>query len=133
MGIQFYQGLSNYGQYGYNRPIPQVSVDEINKASEDKVNEIKPGEEPKGESISSLNEATSIDNRSRIASLEDISLTFNKEESFDYLNNDTSVKSLDMQKAISDMHKDNILQEYQYFVGSSRNLLDNEDGTVIIK
>lgn len=52
--------------------------------------------------------------------LENISLTFNKEENFDYIGNDSSLDNLDMQKAVSDMQKDQILQEYQYFVGSAR-------------
>ena len=42
----------------------------------------------------------------------------------------------DMKKAISDMQKDQVLQEYQYYVGSSRNngnqvLTQDADGTVV--
>lgn len=128
MGIQFYNGLSNYN---YNRinDIPRVDAEEI------KVNQ-QPKEEPlKEEAQSSLSPATlsSLDDRARVSNLEDISLTFNKEESFEYLESDSSVKSLDMQKAISDMQKDGILQEYQYFVGSSKTLFDDADGIVIAK
>ena len=133
MGIQFYNGLSNYGQYGYHRQIPQVSVDDINKANENKINEVNNGDQIKNEAVNSQEATPSVDNRSKIAPLEDISLTFNKEEDFEYLNNDSSVKSLDMEKAISDMKKDSILQEYQYFVGSSNNLFASEDGAVFVK
>ena len=73
---------------------------------------------------------------SRVADLENISLKFNKEDSFDYIGNDSSLDNLDMQKAISDMRKDQVLQGYQYFVGSSRNLFTgqtSEDGVVILK
>ena len=73
---------------------------------------------------------------SRMANLDQVSLTFNKEESFDYIGNDSSLDNLDMQKAISVMRKDQVLQGYQYFVGSSRNLIDGqqtEDGMVILK
>ena len=48
----------------------------------------------------------------------------------------TFLDNLDMQKAISDMRKDQVLQGYQYFVGSSRNLFTgqtSEDGVVILK
>lgn len=73
---------------------------------------------------------------SRMANLDQVALTFNKEESFEYIGNDSSLDNLDMQKAISVMRKDQVLQGYQYFVGSSRNLIDgqqSEDGMVILK
>lgn len=69
------------------------------------------------------------------AQLEDISITFNRQESFDYLGKDSDIHSLDVEKAIDDMRKDKVLQQYQYFVGSSRNLQieNNADGIVIQK
>lgn len=73
---------------------------------------------------------------SRMANLDQVALTFNKAESFEYIGNDSSLDNLDMQKAISVMRKDQVLQGYQYFVGSSRNLIDgqqSEDGMVILK
>ena len=40
-----------------------------------------------------------------------------------------------MQKAISDMQRDSVLQDYQYFIGSSDDLLkfEDEDGKVFLK
>ena len=68
------------------------------------------------------------------APLEDISITFNKEDDFGYVGRDKDIRSLDVEKAIDDMKKDQILQQYQYFVGSSRNIVsESEDGTVIQK
>lgn len=52
------------------------------------------------------------------AALEDISVTFNKQDDFGYIGRDSDIHSLDVEKAISDMRKDQILQQYQYFVGS---------------
>ncbi len=72
----------------------------------------------------------------RVADLSNIFLKFNKEETFDYIGNDSSLDNLDMQKAISDMRKDQVLQGYQYFVGSSYNLSEGqqtEDGIVFLK
>lgn len=71
----------------------------------------------------------------RNAGLEDISLTFNRQEGFGYIGRDSDIYSLDVEKAIDDMKKDNVLQQYQYFVGSSRNLYEtgDVDGTVIQK
>lgn len=66
--------------------------------------------------------------------LENISLKFNKEESFAYIGKDSDLDQLDVQKAISDMKRDQILQGYQYFVGHVDGLLENsEDGTVFRK
>lgn len=132
MGIQFYNGLSNYNGYNsINRVIPQVSPEEVK--AQDELASVNNQDSIKAESSYSQDTPSKIDTRSRVASLEDISLTFNKEESFDYLNSDSSVKSLDMQKAISDMQKDSILQDYQYFVGSSKALMSDADGIVIPK
>ena len=52
------------------------------------------------------------------APLEDISITFHKQDDFGYIGRDSDIHSLDVEKAISDMRKDQILQQYQYFVGS---------------
>lgn len=52
------------------------------------------------------------------APLEDISITFHKQDDFGYIGRDSDIRSLDVEKAISDMRKDQILQQYQYFVGS---------------
>ena len=70
----------------------------------------------------------------RTTDLENISLKFNKEESFAYIGKDSDLDQLDVQKAISDMKRDQILQGYQYFVGHVDGLLENsEDGTVFRK
>ena len=67
--------------------------------------------------------------------LEDVSLTFLKDDTYDMIGSESDLNLLDMQKAISDMQKDKILQDYNYFVGSSvmqqRNI--SEDGVVVAK
>ena len=45
-------------------------------------------------------------------------VTFHKQDDFGYIGRDSDIHSLDVEKAISDMRKDQILQQYQYFVGS---------------
>ena len=76
----------------------------------------------------------------RVANLQDISLSFQKNDDYGYIGHDTGLESLDMQKAISDMKKDSILQEYQYFLGAPEKRSDvgiiqsdSEDGKVILK
>ena len=39
----------------------------------------------------------------------------------------------ELNRRISDMKKDQVLQEYQYFVGNSQSLFQSEDGLVIPK
>lgn len=132
MGIQFYNGLSNYNNYRID--IPKVNPEDI-KAKEltSAKADNKALEKNEAASGYSVQDSLAADQRSRVANLEDVSLTFNKEDSFDYIGSESSVKSLDMQKAISDMKKDGILQEYQYFVGDSKSLYSDEDGIVIPK
>ena len=60
---------------------------------------------------------------SKIANLEDVSLTFNKEDSFDMIGADVDIAGLDISKAISDMKRDSLLADYQTFVGPSSDQL----------
>lgn len=53
----------------------------------------------------------------------------NLQEEFGFPGQNNDIHLLDMERAISDMKKDQVLQQYQYFAGRSRNLLaENEDG-----
>lgn len=51
---------------------------------------------------------------------EDLSLTFNIQEDFEYIGRESDIHSLDVEKAIDEMKRDKVLQQYQYFVESSR-------------
>lgn len=126
MGIQ---GIGDYNStvQNYMVPsIPHVSVEEVRRQDEaaelQTVSEMKP------------HENTPIQGPRQDAPLEDISITFNKQQDYGYLGKDSDIHSLDMERAISDMQKDQVLQQYQYFVGNSRNLFaDNADGVVVPK
>lgn len=126
MGIQFYNGYLGVPSYqNYAKPeIATVSVEEVQKQ-----------EAEKNAQESALSTYTpSVDTRTKNADLENISLTFQKDDTFDYIGSNSSLENLDMQKAVSDMKKDSVLQEYQYFVGSSQGLFQNTaDGIVIPK
>ena len=68
------------------------------------------------------------------ASLEDISLSLNESlSSFEMKGRDSDIEALDMEKAVSDMQKDQALMQYQYFVGESSPFMSSEDGIVIAK
>ena len=96
----------------------------------------KPELTGQSDNLTSVAEPAQENQASRMADLEQVSLTFNKEDSFGYIGMDSSLDNLDMQKAISDMQKDQVLQSYQYFVGSADSLfggMPSEDGTVVLK
>lgn len=129
--------FSDYGGF-YNSykvvDIPKVDVldvkaqDEVKKASENAIPSLPVVPEIKAEPVA--------DNRTRTADLDNISLTFNNNDDFSYLGNDFEIEKLDINQAISDMRKDKILEDYQYFVGSQDNLnttFENSDGRVLLK
>ena len=66
------------------------------------------------------------------ADLEDVSLSLSDHGAFEMKGRQSDIDSLDMEKAVSDMQKDQALMQYQYFVGDT-NLVNNEDGIVIAK
>lgn len=71
--------------------------------------------------------------RTATSNLQDISLKFNRDEEANLVGRDSSLAGLDVEKAISDMRKDSMLEQYQYFVGSGSNIVNNEDGLVFQK
>lgn len=84
----------------------------------------------------SVNEKPVEDTRSKAADLSNVSLTFNKGDDFSFLGSEADINRLDMEKAISDMKKDKVFEDYQFFVGSSdnvRSMFNSEDGKIIKK
>lgn len=124
-------GIGGIGDYG--NPLQDCKVSGVQEKNGQKVNKQTISEEPAQAVNVPVQEAPSDKNRND-AHLEDISITFNRQEEFGYIGQDKDIRSLDMDKAISEMRKDQVLQQYQYFVGSSRNLhISDADGTVIRK
>lgn len=129
MGISAIAGASGVQPYYRSYDIPIKTPEEI-KAKEQPAEQILPVRE----SDNGLQtESPFIDTRSRSTDPESISLTFNKEETFDYIGSESKLDNLDVRKAISDMQKDAVLQEYQYFVGNAKSLINTEDGIVLRK
>ncbi len=71
------------------------------------------------------------DRRPRSVDPNEVSLSFNKNNDYGYIGKDKDLSLLDMEQAISMMRQDSILQDYQYFVGSSKDIFNSEDGRVI--
>ena len=129
--------FSDYGGF-YNSykvtDIPKVDVETVKKQDELKAAEaLAIPELPKTEVIP---EEVKPDLRSKTADLDNISLTFNAGDDFSYLGSDFEIEKLDINRAISDMHKDKILEDYQYFVGTQGDsdvTYSGEDGKVLVK
>lgn len=131
------QGLGQYGGF-YNsyrvNNIPTVDTEYVKKQDEQAVEADENLQDHQNDRTSS-DIAVIGEHRSRIAELENVSLTLNSEDTFDYIGSDSEIRNLDVQKAVSDMKKDQILEEYQYFYGNSsnHNITQSEDGLVMQK
>ncbi|MBE5880815.1 MAG: hypothetical protein E7289_00685 [Lachnospiraceae bacterium] len=131
--------IDKIGQYGgfynqYRMPqIQQVSVEDVKRQDME-------AEQQMQQNVASPNveyAQETINPAPRMANLEDISLSFNVNETYDYIGKDADLHNLDMMSAISDMQKDEVLQQYQYFVGPKEMagpvVSATEDGIVIQK
>ncbi len=131
MGIN---GINDYSNFisNYRIPsIPSVSVEEVKRQDEAK-NAVKESFQLRSERPEEVSLSAKPANN---AALEDISLTFNKGDDYGYIGKDSDIYSLDVENAISDMQKDDILKQYRFFVGNTGTgaILDNADGVVIPK
>ena len=125
--------IGGYGQYdlynGFNaseaiNKIPRVSVDEITQKEND-VAAASTGniaEKPSAERIEVKN-----------ASLDSISEGMKSVTAFEMKGRESNIDDLDIKQAVSDLRKDETLQQYQYFVGDVNALINTEDGIVIQK
>ena len=134
------QGIGQYGglYQNYKMPsIPSVTLNEREDALQStRTSEISQNSDAVDNSSTISNFDRNTDSVAiKNADLQDISLVFNKNDNFDYIGKDSEIGNLDVQKAVSDMKKDQILQEYQYFVGDIFSNENNgmEDGMVFLK
>ena len=64
----------------------------------------------------------------RTGNLEKITFDFKKNNEFNLVGAQSKVEDLDVDKALSDMKKDSVLDQYKFFVKSS--LVSDQDGSV---
>ncbi len=131
MGIN---GINDYYSsmaQSYRVPISTVTDVEANRGRELRVQEIPmDAPEPGDHGEPAAGAAGKQDTKVPSVNVTDISLTFNKQDDFGYIGQDSDIRLLDMEKAISAMRRDQILQQYQYFVGSARNfVLQSAEGS----
>lgn len=74
-----------------------------------------PINEPSKESVTQVPE----EKKPVFTDVENLSIGFNKQDDFSYIGKDADIEQLDMQRAISDMQKDKLFHQYQFFVRSA--------------
>lgn len=129
MGIQFLNGFMD--TQSYYRTRQEIAAQTVNVQQDQQTAQQAVPAQDEQSVVSS--KPLQNDTHKGITDLEDISLTFQKDDNFDQIGSESGLANLDVQKAISDMRRDQVLQEYQYFVGSSQGLFSSEDGLVIPK
>jgi len=130
MGIN---GINDYSALWQNYNMPQVKVPALLEPRSEEIQTKDQNVTHENLSVPSI-EVSEPSARTADAPLEDISVTFNRQDDFGYIGQDRDIHSLDIEKAISDMKKDGVLKQYQYFVGNRGNLIsESEDGVVIAK
>ena len=114
-GVNGISGIGRVQDYSIQMPQPAktVIVEETGADSH-----VASSEQINSWNSAAVKEEGSAGEQKQNAPLEDISITFHKQDDFGYIGRDSDIRSLDVEKAISDMRKDQILQQYQYFVGS---------------
>ena len=121
--------INDYSSYlqNYRVPeIPSVSLEEVRRQDQQAAEgQSRPAAVPQP--------SAETTGPRRDAALEDISLGFQKD--FGYIGKDSDILALDQEANASDTQKDQILQQYRFFVGSqsSSTLVDNADGLVVAK
>jgi len=130
------QGIGQYGglYQSYKAPsIPNIYFDDVPKQQNTNLDSPNISSEQTDQSANLSQQTNRVSSQN--SSLQDISLVFNKNDNFDYIGKDSEIGNLDVQKAVSDMKKDQMLQEYQYFVGDlfSQEGTQPSDGMVFMK
>ena len=117
-GINGVNGINGTGRMqDYSIQMPQPAKKVITEIPEQE-SHVASSEQIDSGNSGAMKEAAPVGEPKANAPLEDISITFHKQDDFSYIGRDSDIHSLDVEKAISDMRKDQILQQYQYFVGS---------------
>ena len=92
-----------------------------------------------GKNFQAANTETVLQTEQTRPQLQDIRLDEVAEQfsdDFGYIGKDKDIHNLDVEKAVSEMQKDKVLQQYQFFVDAGeadRVLFGSEDGIVIRK
>lgn len=128
-GLGSFDMMSNYNRIDFR----ERSITAANEANQEAVKPVEPVKEAPQEPAIKVN--LNLDGMRRHSSFgaDDISRDFSRRELFSVTSLDEQSMKNDMLKAVSEMEKDASLMQYQYFVGDSNIIVDDEDGIVIAK
>ena len=142
MGVQVWTGFQQMQSYYKSYDIPRVTPEEVKTGEQEALQSAQQSAEADiVASALAVSEPEEIlaepDLRSKNADLENISLTFHKEDTYDYIGKESDLQLLDAEKLISDMKKDSVLDQYRYFVGAEEASAFagglNGDGIIVLK
>lgn len=104
------------------------------KSETEKVNNAVPAvnDVPKNESEAVVNAQGNLNNAPKNSLMQDFSFDFKIDPSFGMTGKDSSLEALDIERAISDMKKDKVLDQYKFFVDSPKAgyVCETGDGSV---
>lgn len=109
--------------------IPQIDAEKVQKQDESKVQQVEKETDARPEAVAERKPVAKQE-------LEDISIRFNKNDTYGYIGKESDINNLDIEKAVSEMRKDQVLEQYQYFVGTAEQdevLFESADGVVVRK
>lgn len=134
MAIGAINGMSNGYYQTPIRPVKRVELENIreNERAE------KQKQQSEGIQVQEVQKSSAyqLNPAPKAADLENISLQFNNGETYEYIGKDKPIENLDVKQALSEMQKDQLLEEYHYFVGNERStgeIFKSGDGKVVIK
>lgn len=129
--------MFDYGNRMNSYRMPSISVVEVKKEN-DSLETLDNNQDLVTSSLSvqTVSEETKEQKAVPQLSIQDANISLKGVESFEMVGKNSDIAQLDIQQAISDMKKDSILERYQFFVGNSQNIMQNNienDGIVISK
>ena len=121
-------GINNsYSYASYSKKIDTSSTDaDVSQVSQ--VNQPLPIESSISSDDQPQQQASELPKPSRTGNLEKIIFDFKKNNEFNLVGAQSKVEDVDVDKALSDMKKDSVLDQYKFFVKSP--LVSDADGSV---
>ena len=121
----------NYGLYsGYHKVRQELQDTQVSQVSQ--VNQSAPGdrsnENPDGIVEESQKSLESENKAPKNADLNHLFFDFKKNNEYNLVGATSKIEDLDVDKAITDMQKDSVLDQYKFFVKTA--LTTDEDGSV---
>lgn len=127
--------ISDYGSMIQSYRVSSIPVVSVEEAMASQAGQVENGRGTDTPALQQQQEQV-VRQAAPEVNLQDVSMSLKTGDFFEMTGRDSDIEQLDIQKAISDMKKDSILEQYQFFVGTAQNVLQNNiepDGIVIAK